>query len=149
MRGSYPKMDMWAVSEPHASPGSTGSMSPLNPAAATRHAGGAILTTPLLPTQLRCSIAHAEGGRLGRAVSCRRHCVQGRTGDGIEVRQVSHLQGRLEAELGDGHIAHAVDQHKRHPLRLPCHHTVPWANTQPLYCNIYLLDLRNARHRMA
>lgn len=71
-------------------------------------------------------------GRPGPGCRRRPPPLQGRTGDGIQVRQVCHLQWRLEAELGDGHIAHAVDEYERQPLWLRRRHTVPWADPRPL-----------------
>lgn len=112
--GAHPKSDRWAVSLPHASPGSTGSIRPHRPAAAVCMCAQ---TASIELLQKHCS-------RLGcwvtRPVGSKQHCVAcggstavaAPTCDGIQVRHRRSLEWRAVAKGGDGHVADAIHQHK-------------------------------------
>lgn len=66
----------------------------------------------VLPGWLVASAAHAVRSA-GAAAGARR---KARTGDGVEVRHRRRLQGGAPSQRRDGHVAHAIDEHKGQAL---------------------------------
>jgi hypothetical protein len=115
------------VSDPHASPGSTGSSRPLWPPAAAAQTHCQASPQPphvqrAIFDHLRIAVSTGAANPLHLVNASGRSMPSGGaalvaclTCDGVQEGRVRCFQRCAVAQFRDGHIAQAVDQHERHP----------------------------------